>query len=417
MQVYERLGVTKRVNGAGLLTRLGGSLMAEEVLDAMREAAGAYVDMAELQTKAGLVIASHTGAEAGIVTGGAAAALTLAAAACLTGTDVARMERLPDTEGMANEIIIHRAHRTGYDHAIRAAGARLVEIGFNDRGAGAGVRGLEAWEIEAAIGPKTAAIAYTATPELEPPLARVVAVAERFKLPVIVDAAAQLPPRDNLKRFIGEGAALVAFSGGKAIRGPQGSGILCGNEKPIAAALIQMLDMDALPETWRPPEGLLARHFPERFPHHGLGRGFKVDKESIVGLIVALERFATFDLEADIEARRLMLEHIVRSIAKLRHCAARLVDSAAGKSFVGKGLGSKFPSLEIEIDAAARGTDIYGLSLALQRHDPPVHLSERLASRGILVVESAGLQPGDEEVVARALCAVISGPIEPGRHS
>jgi hypothetical protein len=113
MDIYERLGVTKRINGAGLLTRLGGSLMAPEVLNAMRDAAGSFVDMAELQTRASTIIARHTGAEAGIVTSGAAAAITLATAACLTRLDVARMERLPDTEGMPNEVIMFRAHRTG----------------------------------------------------------------------------------------------------------------------------------------------------------------------------------------------------------------------------------------------------------------------------------------------------------------
>jgi D-glucosaminate-6-phosphate ammonia-lyase len=407
MDIYERLGVAKRVNGAGLLTRLGGSLMDTQVLEAMREAAGAYVDMAELQTKAGAVVAIHTGAEAGIVTAGAAAALTLATAACLAGTDVARMELLPDTQGMPNEVIIHRTHRTGYDHAIRAAGARLVEIGFNDRGAGAGVRGLEAWEVEAAIGPRTAAIAYTATPDLEPPLGRVVSVADRFGLPVIVDAAAQLPPKDNLKRFIGEGAALVAFSGGKAIRGPQGSGMLCGGERLVASALIQMLDMDSLPETWVPPEGLLSRHFPARFPHHGLGRGFKVDKETIAGLVIALERFAAFDLEADIAARRAMLAQIANLIKAVPHSAVRPAAEATLGRFAADPASEKFPSLAIEFDPAALGTDIPALSLALQSHDPPVHLSERYASRGLLIVESAGLRPGDEEIIARAIIAAI----------
>jgi D-glucosaminate-6-phosphate ammonia-lyase len=397
MDVYQRLGIAKRINGAGLLTRLGGSLMEAQTLDAMREAAGTFVDIAELQARAGTIIAAHTGAQAGIVTGGAAAALTLAAAACITRADVALMERLPDTEGMANEIIIHRAHRTGYDHAIRAAGARLKEIGLNDRGAGAGVRDLEAWEVEAAIGPRTAAIAYTATPDLQPALARLVAVAERFKLPVIVDAAAQLPPKENLRRFIGEGAALVAFSGGKAIRGPQGTGILCGQEELVASALIQMLDLDILPETWMPPEGLLARHFRDRFPHHGLGRGFKVDKESIVGLIVALERFVACDLEAEIETRRELLLRLAGSLAELPHCHAREIKAAKGK----------FPSLDIEIDMGALGSDAYAVSRALQRHDPPVHLSERRAWQGVLVVESAGLRAGDEEIVARALRAAL----------
>ncbi len=403
--VYQGLSVPKRVNGAGLLTRLGGSLMEAQTLDAMREAAGAFVDIAELQTRAGAAIARHTGTEAAIVTGGAAAALTLAAAAAITGSDVALMERLPDTEGMANEIIIHRAHRTGYDHAIRAAGARLVEIGLNDRGVGAGVRDLEPWEIEAAIGPNTAAIAYTASQELRPSLGRVVAVAERFKLPVIVDAAAQLPPKENLRRFSEEGAALVAFSGGKAIRGPQGTGILCGREALIASALIQMLDLDVSPETWAPPEGLLARHFPDRFPHHGLGRGFKVDKESIVGLTVALERFVARDLEADIAARRKLLATIERALTGLAHAKLLAIEEAKGK----------YPTLGIEFDAAALHLDAYAVSRALQRHDPPVHLSERRAWQGVLVIDSAGVRQGDEEIIAGALRAVLDGAKTRGR--
>jgi len=395
--LYHRLSLAKRVNGAGLLTRLGGSLMEAETLEAMREAAGAFVDIAELQTRAGALIARHTGTEAAIVTGGAAAALTLATAAAIARADVALMERLPDTDGMANEVIIHRAHRTGYDHAIRAAGARLVEIGLNDRGVGAGVRDLEAWEIEAAIGPKTAAIAYTASQDLRPSLGRVVAVADRFKVPVIVDAAAQLPPKENLRRFIEEGAALVAFSGGKAIRGPQGTGILCGREDLVASALIQMLDLDILPETWVPPEGLLARHFPDRFPHHGLGRGFKVDKESIVGLVVALERFVACDLAAEIAARRKLLENIMRATAGLEHGRPHAIRDVAGR----------YPSLDIGIDAASLGSDAYAVSRALQRHEPPVHLSERRAWQGVLVIDSAGLREGDDEIIAAALRRVL----------
>ena len=399
MDVYQRLSVAKRVNGAGLLTRLGGSLMDAQTLDAMREAAGAFVDIAELQARAGEVVAHHTGTEAAIVTGGAAAALTLATAAAIARMDVALMERLPDTEGMANEVIIHRAHRTGYDHAIRAAGARLKEIGLNDRGVGAGVRDLEPWEIEAAIGPKTAAIAYTATEELRPSLARLVAVAECFKLPVIVDAAAQLPPKENLRRFSEEGAALIAFSGGKAIRGPQGTGILCGREDLVASALIQMLDLDILPETWSPPQGLLARHFPNRFPHHGLGRGFKVDKESIVGLVVALERFVACDLAAEIAARRRLLSNISHAISEVEHGRPHAIREAKGK----------FPSLDIEIHVASLSLDAYAVSRALQRFEPPVHLSERRAWQGVLTIESAGLREGDDAIIAAALRAVLDG--------
>lgn len=163
--IYAKLGVRRRINAAGTLTRLGGSLMAPEVLDAMREAAQSSVDIGELQSAVSRIIAETTGAEAGLVTSGASAALTLAAAACLAGMDIARMARLPDTREMPNEIVMIRTRRNAYDHALRAAGAMIVDIGHNDRGTGAGVRGAEAWEIEAALGPRTAAFCFVATAE------------------------------------------------------------------------------------------------------------------------------------------------------------------------------------------------------------------------------------------------------------
>jgi D-glucosaminate-6-phosphate ammonia-lyase len=397
MDIYERLGVTKRVNGAGLLTRLGGSLMAPEVLDAMRDAAGSFVDMAELQTRASAIIATHTGAEAGIVTSGAAAAMTLATAACLTRLDVARMERLPDTEGMPNEVIMFRAHRTGYDHAIRAAGARIVEVGFNDRTVGSGVRGLEGWEIEAAIGPNTAAIGYAANPTRQPPLAAIAAVARKHNLPVIVDAAAQLPPKANLKRFIAEGASLVAYSGGKAIRGPQGTGILCGQKDLVAAALIQQLDMDILVETWPPPADLLDGFFKDRLPHHGLGRGFKVDKESIAGLLVALERFAKADDGADNGKRETQLRRLADLLAGIK-CRATVLSAAETK---------RYPILEILFDEEALGFGAVEISRRLQRQSIPVHLGERRIYENVLLVDASGLQPGDEQTIANALAAAL----------
>jgi L-seryl-tRNA(Ser) seleniumtransferase len=397
MDIYSRLGVTRRVNGAGLLTRLGGSLMAPEVLDAMREAAGAFIDMAELQTQASKIIAGHTGAQAGIVTSGAAAALTLATAACMTRSDVARMERLPDTEGMPNEVIMLRAHRTGYDHAIRAAGASIVEVGFNDRVVGSGVRGLESWEIEAAITPRTAAIAYAANPMHQPSLVEVSAVARKHDLPVIVDAAAQLPPKVNLRRFISEGASLVAFSGGKAIRGPQGSGILCGRKDLVAAALIQNLDMDILVDTWSPPPGLLDEDFKQRLPHHGLGRGFKVDKESIVGLLVALERFAAADDVADNARRMEQLQRLADLLAKLDLVTTRVLSAAETK---------RYPLLELHFDESALGVSTAEISRRLQRQY--VHLGERRLAEAMLLVDPSGLRPGDEGAIAGALARALS---------
>src|SRR5919201_644824 len=174
--IYAALGVKRRINAAGTLTRLGGALMDEEVVAAMTAAARSSVDIGELQAAASRTITRVTGAEAGIVTTGAAAALTLAAAAAMTRWDIVRMAALPNTEGFPNEILLPRTHHTGYAHALRASGARLVDLGHNDRGTGAGVRGIESWEIEAAITPRTAAFAFSVTPANIEDLATVVEV-------------------------------------------------------------------------------------------------------------------------------------------------------------------------------------------------------------------------------------------------
>jgi L-seryl-tRNA(Ser) seleniumtransferase len=398
MGIYDRFGVRTRINAAGLLTRLGGSLMPAEVLDAMAEAAGSFVDMAELQAAASAVIARHTGAEAGLVTSGAAAGLTLGTAACLAGLNAGRMDRLPETDDLPNEIIMCRTHRTGYDHAIRAAGARIREVGFNDRTTGAGVRDIEIWELEAAVTLRTAAVAYMATPESQPPLDEVAAMAHRHRLPLLVDAAAQLPPVENLRRFVASGADLVVFSGGKAIRGPQGAGILCGRRELIASAALQQLDLDVRPETWRPPVPYLCREALCGIPHHGIGRGFKASKEEIVGLLVALERFVALDHAAERRVRERWLATIQERVAGLPCTRTRLLSvTETGRD----------PLLEIRLDETALGRSAYEVSLALQDGNPPVHLGERRAPDGILIVNPVGLQDGEADIVANRLLAVL----------
>jgi D-glucosaminate-6-phosphate ammonia-lyase len=400
MSIYERFGVRTRINAAGLLTRLGGSLMPVEVLDAMTEAAGSFVDMAELQAAASVVIARHTGAEAGLVTAGAAAALTVGTAACLAGLDPARMDRLPETDDFPNEVVMCRTHRTGYDHAIRAAGARIREVGFNDRATGAGVRDVETWELEAAITPRTAAIAYMAAPGSRPPLAEVAALAHRHRLPVLVDAAAQLPPPENLRRFVADGADLVAFSGGKAIRGPQGTGILCGRRDLVGSAALQQLDLDVRPETWRPPEDLLPRLPLGGIPHHGIGRGCKVSKEEIVGLLVALERFVALDHAGERARQERLLLALRGQLAGTPHLEARFLPAAET---------GRDPLLELHLDEAGLGLSAFQLSLVLQHGDPPVHLGERRAVDGILTINPVGLRDGEEAIVAARLRAACEG--------
>jgi L-seryl-tRNA(Ser) seleniumtransferase len=385
--LYAALGVKRRINAAGTLTRLGGALMHQEVVAAMAAAARASVDIGELQAAASRVIARVTGAQAGIVTTGAAAGLTLAAAAAMTRWNIARMAALPQADGFANEILLPRTHRTGYAQALRAAGARLVDVGHNDRGTGAGVRGLEAWEIEAAITPRTAAFAFSANPSNLSELPLVVKACKSKDIPVIVDAAAQLPPKANLRRFFDLGADLAAFSGGKAIGGPQASGILAGRRDLVGSALVQQLDMDVPPETWTPPALIDVKKM-KGIPHHGLGRGFKVGKEEIAGLLVALERFARSDDKASNAALERRLEKIARGLK------GRLVPASET---------GRVPQLHLKVKNPAAA------SRKLQAGNPPVHVSERYAAQGLLVVDLQALRPQDDAALAAALRKVLRG--------
>jgi D-glucosaminate-6-phosphate ammonia-lyase len=387
--IYTALGVKRRINAAGTLTRLGGALMEEEVVAAMAAAARTSVDIGELQAAASRTISRITTAQAGIVTTGAAAALTLAAAAAMTRWDIARMAALPHAEGFPNEILLPRTHYTSYAHSLRASGARLVDIGHNDRGTGAGVRGIEAWEIEAAITPRTAAFAFAANPSTLADLAMVVAVCRPRGIPVIVDAAAQLPPKTNLRKFLDLGADLVAFSGGKAIRGPQASGILAGRRDLVGAALVQQLDMDVSPETWSPPD-LIDLELMKGIPHHGLGRGFKAGKEEIVGLLVALERFAVADDEASNAALEERLQRIAQDLGKA--CQKKIMSARET---------GRVPQLHLTVE------NPLALSRRLQAGEPPVHLSERFAAQGILVVDPQALRPEDDAALATAVRAAL----------
>ena len=197
MNIYNHFKVRTIINAKGPSTRVSGGFLAPEVAAAMTEAGKHCVDVGELQAAASSVIASVTGAEAGIVTTGAAAGLLLGTAACVAGLDPGRMSRLPDTTGMKNEVIMVRSQRNFYDHAVRAAGVKIMEVGLADRVAGAGVRDAEPWEIEDAISDKTAAIVYVANSTARPALEEVVRVGQSRNIPVIVDAAAQLPPASN----------------------------------------------------------------------------------------------------------------------------------------------------------------------------------------------------------------------------
>ncbi|HEY8012835.1 MAG TPA: hypothetical protein VIE70_02980, partial [Dongiaceae bacterium] len=184
--IYESLGLRPIINAWAPMTRFGGGIMAPEVVAAMAAATQHCIDIPELQASGSRIIAEITGAEAGCVTSGASAALLGGTAACVTGLDPAKMNRLPDTRAMRNEVIVVRSQRNSYDHALRAVGVTLVEVGLSDRYAGSGVRDAEPWEIKDAITDRTAAIFYVANPHSRPSLPAVTEVAHEAGLPVLV---------------------------------------------------------------------------------------------------------------------------------------------------------------------------------------------------------------------------------------
>lgn len=397
MGIYDELGVRTIINVAGSSTRVGGALMPDEVVQAMSEAASASVNMVELQAVASRQIAQATGAEAGYVTSGAAAGLTLGTAAILAGMNPGIMDRLPDTTGIPNEIIISREHRNGYDHSIRVAGAKLIDVGMNEQVAGAGVRRTEVWEYEAAITDDTVGIAYAATPTSQPPLDQVIAMAHEHGLPVLVDAAAQLPPISNLRRFIELGADLVAFSGGKALRGPQSAGILCGKRELIASVALQHLDMDEYFDIWDPPEDLIPKSAIKGIPRHGVGRGFKVSKENIVGLLTALRLFSQGAYAHEAETQRGFLEYIADGVSGLPVEPRVMVPDGEG-----------YPLLHLVVDSNAIGKNGFELSALLKNSDPGVFVNEGLLHQDTLVIHPINLDQHRTESLVKILRIVLN---------
>ena len=321
MSIYDELGVRPIVNASATLTRLGGSIMPPEVVAAMVEASKYFVDLDDLQIRVGEQLAELTHNEAAYVSSGAAAGLVLAAAACITGTDPAAINQLPDLTGLKNEVIVHKSHRNGYDHAVRQVGVKLVEIGY--------ATSTAPWELERAITAQTAAIFWfqgAMSGHGDLPLETVIEIAKPHDIPVIVDAAAQLPPVENLWRFTQMGAALAVFSGGKDLRGPQSSGLVVGRKDLIEACRVN------------------------GNPNHSIGRPMKVGKEEMVGLLAAVRHY----LQIDQEARASQDEEVV-----LGWCATlnALPGVYAERSFPNEA-GQPLPRAKVTFDAGQAAYDM-----------------------------------------------------------
>ena len=397
MNIYEQLGIRTIINAKGPATRLSGGIMRPEVSRAMSEASQSCVDIAELQAAASQEIAAATGAEAGYVASGAAACLLLATAACVAGLDPGKMARLPDTKGMKNEVVMVRSQRNFYDHAVRAAGVKIVEDGLPDRYAGAGVRDAEAWEIDDAINENTAAVFYVAGVNAQPSLTELVRVAHARGVPVIVDAAAQFPPQTNLKYFIAEGADLVAFSGGKALGGPQASGFLCGKRDLIMSAALQHLDLDIFFDLWEPPASLIDKSRLRGIPQHGIGRTCKVGKEEIVGLLIALRLFTT---EGDATRQKKWLSIVLKiahDLAKFEHVECQVT----GQEDL-----SQVPNLVVSL----KGQKITARRIIAEliSGTPSIHVESSARDMNRIIINPMCLNLEEAAVISAAIAKIIS---------
>ncbi|MBX3071431.1 MAG: aminotransferase class V-fold PLP-dependent enzyme [Thermomicrobiales bacterium] len=275
--IYEKLDIRPVINAAATLTKLGGSLMPQPVVEAMAAAAGQYTDLFELQRKVGERIAELTKNEAAFVTSGAAGGIAMSVASCIAGTDPDLQQDFPYLDrATKREVIVYKAQRNGYDYAARQTGARLIEISPDGD------------DLEMSITEKTACVLYFAGAHFAEgalPLDEVIAISHTLGAPVIVDAAAQIPPISNLWHFTTElGADAAIFSGGKGLRGPQSSGIVVGKKAII--------------------DGIR----PNSAPNQSVGRPMKVGKEEMAGLLAALE----WSLAQDEPATLAQYEEIVR---------------------------------------------------------------------------------------------------------
>jgi L-seryl-tRNA(Ser) seleniumtransferase len=293
---------------------------------------------------------------------------------------------------MNDEVIMVRSQRNFYDHAVRAAGGQIVDVGLPDRYAGAGVRDAEAWEIDDAITERTAAVFYVADAQARPTLAEVVSVAHSHGVPVIVDAAAQLPPQTNLKRFIAEGADLVAFSGGKALGGPQASGFLCGRRDLVMAAALQHLDHDVFWDLWTPPEFLIDKQRLKGLPQHGLGRSCKVGKEEIMGLLAALRIF-TSEGDAVRHARWLKVANdLAAGCVGIAGTEVRIRDAENSEGV---------PLVVLALDRARH--DATSVILAIQNGAPSIHVDPGKREHNNILINPMCLRDDDPTTIATAI--------------
>ncbi len=352
--VYLRLGIRPVINGVGTVTVLGGSLMPPEVTGAMVAASRSFVPLPELQARAGDHLAGLIGVPAAMISCGAASAMTSGTAAAITGGDDDMLRRLPDTTGMKNEVIQQRAHRTGYQAQMELVGAKIVWVDTRE-------------ELEAAISERTAMMFFLnfADPNGQIGRAEWIEVAKAHDIPTMNDAAADVPPPERLRTYVEEGFDMVIFSGGKGLRGPQASGLLLGRPDLVEASRKAIS------------------------PFAGIGRGMKVGKEEIIGLVAAVERYLTLDHEAERAELDARAERVTGVLAPVTGLSCETVVP---------GIANHVPHVVVRWSEEQLGLTSEDAAARLLAGDPPVAVSR--TGEGQLRISMWMLRPGEDALVA-----------------
>src|SRR6266576_2865066 len=360
--LYARLGVKPVINGVGVVTVLGGSIMPPEVTRAMEEASRYFIPLPELEKKVGERIAELLQAPAAMVTCGAASAITVGTAACLSQGDPAKLRQLPNREGIRFEVIQQKSHRSGYEHQMELCGAKIVTVETRK-------------ELEAAINEKTGMMFFLNKGEPDGKIKsdEFVKIGKQRGVPTMSDAASDATPKENLWKYTKLGFDLVIFSGGKALRGPQASGLLLGRKDLIEAAM------------------------PAMSPFGGIGRGMKVGKEELCGVLAAVERYLKVDHEAEyqeLEARVASIRMSLKGISGIQ--ADRHVPVIA----------NEVPHVTVQWDESVRGLSSQQVIERLLAGDPPIHVQR--PGKGQLLI-SVWMMRGDEhKIVGRRLREILS---------
>jgi L-seryl-tRNA(Ser) seleniumtransferase len=373
--IYRQLGATPVINAIGSVTMLGGSTPFPEVREAMERASDAYIPLMELEEKAGKAIAEMVDVPAAYVTSGAGSALTLATAAFMAGDDDAKIQQLPDTTGMKNEILIQKRQRYWYDRCLQLAGAKLVEFGAQEQ--------TTRQDLEQAIGPATAAVHfYAVEQDLDPralSLEETIEVAHAKGVPVMVDSAGQIYPLENLGKYVRMGADFQCIAA-KYMGAPQSTGLALGTEE-----LIRKLGLHSFVSY----EGRRIR---------GVGRPQKIDRQEIVGAVAAVRRWVTLNHEERLADAERMTRTIMTPLQGI---------PGVNVSFINNVVGHMPYGFHLEVDEEIAGLSAYDVVDRLKAGDPPIWTRVREGESWI-TIHVFGLKEGEDLIVGERIAALFN---------